>query len=475
MMNIVDYSSLASTIVLFSLQRAPTRVSVTFDLLMNKIIVQDDCKSEKIEENAFFPSSFASFVKELSRNCCVDAISRCGNELQRQTYGEKQKFLQKPLASGTIISCTKIFAGNSLKIGELINKKEMLMQQRRFLKFINSLSIIHPSVSFHVNGACSSSILDLPCVCSSSSEFSLNTRARSAISSRFLQITDSLPLFSSNENIIQGKIDFITEQKFEPFLIKTQTFTIPATSVSINGNEVMPQKSMIQIFHRDIASLVWKRSGLDVDLKETESTHCEHETLMKEVGADVIKEMKFVGLWERKFIIAQHGEIIYAIDQHAAHERVNLSRLIERSDVERHPHELKKPIEILDSFGFPHESCEAMAALREWGWRISGKRFITAVPCICGVVIDSIEGMIKFACSVATGTKPVMPECIIDALRTRACKTAIRFGDYIDDRTAKNLLVALGNTDRPNHCAHGRTVVAPILDLERPLSKFSGL
>ena len=518
---IIDHFSLASEFILNSLKRSPTKINLTFGLFNNKITILDDStlNFENDEQNL---KEFDKFLEEIgSQICDIDCFITYEEEKAmvkkklktiRITKGEKQKNLSKTIGKGVVICLSKIFnkEGGKMttRLKELLSQKEKFNQQKKIINFINSLSLIYSNIAFHVKSSLSTAILDLPPICQSNEEktnYSLllkkGTIQANNISRRFDQITGSFPLSVKQgtddifDCIIKTKIDLFVENKFDQFILVNENYEIiPFSFLQLNGIEIKPEKNQIKIIkNKEIINKSFERNGLRLELIDKCESNGNKNQLndegnlvqlkdgLEEVDDNIIRNLEFVGIWDNKFILATFEErILYAIDQHAAHERINLSKLTQRSEKERYPKDLKKPIEILDSFGFPEPaSKDVINELKKWGWRIQftndKKKYLTSIPCVCNIVIDDISGMIQFANEVSSGTVPIMPYCILHALRTRACKTAIRFGDVIDERRAKAILKDLAESDRPNHCAHGRTVVAPILDFERPLSKFSGI
>ena len=79
--------------------------------------------------------------------------------------------------------------------------------------------------------------------------------------------------------------------------------------------------------------------------------------------------------------------------------------------------------------------------------------------------IDSIVEDVKICQDI--------PEEVMKINRMKVyCKTAIKFGDSISKEFAIELIKSLGNCQLPNHCAHGRTVVAPFIDIDHPYLNF---
>ena len=53
----------------------------------------------------------------------------------------------------------------------------------------------------------------------------------------------------------------------------------------------------------------------------------------------------------------------------------------------------------------------------------------------------------------------------LEMLQSRACHGAIKFGDKLDEYTARKLLASLKHCALPFQCAHGRPSIAPLLNI----------
>lgn len=461
MAELVDHCAIAAEFLMNSIDADSRNIIITIDLLLNKIICIDDGKGIENISKIFQQCNIStdsgvykrhkSHLRRMITIANIDIVSKSSlMRIERKTIGDKQ-FIDHSFDTGTTIVLTKIFNNNQLRIKEFIDPKVKIALINRFKRFLCTISLDFPGISFRFIGSCNNLVIDLPRV--------------NDLEKRFMQITGVKPCILPDRKIT-SLVD-LSIKSFEPFIINGY----PANRALIGYEEIKSSDKYITVTEGKIIDYIWDREGLTIMLEKEEEFLTDSETI--NVGEDVIRNLQYISIWNRKFILATYDNILYAVDQHAAHERVNLSKLMKLAFVERHPKMLMRPMEIHKSFMLPMNK-RSDEALKKWGWRINGLQ-VVAVPCVCGVVIDEMTGMINFAIQASTGNEPEIPDCILDALRTRACKTAIKFGDFIDDTRARALLADLANSDRPNHCAHGRTVVAPILDFNRPLSKFEGI
>lgn len=88
---------------------------------------------------------------------------------------------------------------------------------------------------------------------------------------------------------------------------------------------------------------------------------------------------------------------------------------------------------------------------------------ILQVPIIYGRVkngYDFLEQFIEQQCNQKQNVD--IPECILHNVKTKACHTSIRFGDILSRKRCKRLVVELAETKSPFICAHGRPTVIPL-------------
>jgi DNA mismatch repair protein MutL len=181
--------------------------------------------------------------------------------------------------------------------------------------------------------------------------------------------------------------------------------------------------------------------------------------------------MTLIGQILNTYIIAQSGENILIIDQHAAHERVLFERLLrlQREDkkdrqsllspltIELNPKQKSFVIsnsEILDSLGFKLE-------------HFGGNTFqISALPVVFGkkedpnVIHDIIDDLLSI------GKTKHKDELLEKAAAIVACHSAIRGGDELSFVQMKNLVESLYETENAYSCPHGRPSILSMTKYE---------
>lgn len=180
---------------------------------------------------------------------------------------------------------------------------------------------------------------------------------------------------------------------------------------------------------------------------------------------------------DRRFLACLSGpRLLVLVDQHAADERVRLEELTRqllagKGDMQRGfalalraPQPLLLcPAEVtrLDTYG---------PALKSWGWAWTegpepDALLLTHCPCIFGSPLGPADLRLTLAeLAEASGLVP-LPSPITRLLASKACRSALMFGDQLLPNEARALLLALAGTKRCFSCAHGRPTMAPLVDL----------
>ena len=206
---------------------------------------------------------------------------------------------------------------------------------------------------------------------------------------------------------------------------------------------------------------------------------------------------------ERKFVLAvsraatgDNGTLLLAADQHAADERVRVealramvvaregAALPARGAAACEPLASPLPVALSEAQRYALE--RHAAHVRAWGWRWRGDEGTPAAaaaavsnglprqellfdgfPMVLGALLtagDLVEWLGVLLGTGGAATCP--PPAVVRLLASRACRSALMFGDALTTSDAQRLLDALKGTRLAFQCAHGRPTVAPLADLD---------
>lgn len=503
---IPNHFAIASELLMNSLDSDASQISINFDLYHNIISCKDN--SQGIPHNIFqkiLSSSQKQNVIDEKKifqrnNSYLNLISQIANiDIQTKTTNEKiprritrgRPTIKNPLLScGTEVIVSSIFANNRIKLNQIVDQRTKTESLYKLKQFLNTISLNFPNIKFILNNT----------IISSSKNIEERWRL---ISGTFLKIT-------SDNHIMYYKSSFNIgfQLPFLPFIVNK----FPVVRLLIDGREMKPIKNSITVINNkiyEINKIYWNNDGIVCEMTTSITKTKSMSTYQTCVDNNEISQLKFVGIFLNSYIICYYEEILYAVDQHAAHERINLEKLLDNITDPFPSHELKIPLKLpIDSNYTIPPSVIKMA--KRWGWSLSkiyintpnkGSLFsapksslywvLLTIPRVETYLVDDVEGFLSYinkieknelfggqrSSNVSENDSLVdqIPDCLFHALQTRACRKSIKFGDVISDERAKNLLYELSLCKRPNYCAHGRTVVAPLINLKNKFIQYTHL
>ena len=171
--------------------------------------------------------------------------------------------------------------------------------------------------------------------------------------------------------------------------------------------------------------------------------------------------MSPIGQVDDTYIIAQDGDSLYIVDQHAAHERVLFDRF--SAQAEHIPSQQLLVHLILDfsthESQIIEENLELLAGLG-FGLEPSGPNQFRLMEVPADVPSSQAEEFIReVLASMEELHRPTAAELRQAVLATTACKAAIKAGFKLNYRQMEILLQELNDTAMPYTCPHGRPTI----------------
>ncbi|XP_078432882.1 MUTL protein homolog 3 isoform X2 [Wolffia australiana] len=213
---------------------------------------------------------------------------------------------------------------------------------------------------------------------------------------------------------------------------------------------------------------------------------------------ETLQDAKVLLQVDRKFIPATAGEVLIAIDQHAADERIRVEELRQKIMSGE-----GCSITYLDSekeLGLPEIGLQLVQnyadQIKRWGWICSfhvphsgsfarnlsllkkEKKCsitLTAVPCILGINLSEKDLLEYLEQLSETDGASSMPPSVLRLLNFKACRGAIMFGDPLLPSECSLIVEELKETSLCFQCAHGRPTTVPLVnlpELHRRLAKL---
>ncbi len=240
----------------------------------------------------------------------------------------------------------------------------------------------------------------------------------------------------------------------KPINIQPQVQTAKEPVIDHEPIVTLPPKSLFDLQNRSVL-----HENPVLNEEKTTVTVIKQEPTKAEIEKPIVR---FVGELFRSYIVVEYGEQILLVDKHAAHERMIFDRLLKEcsegadfsqqllvpESIQLSPDELSFAIENAEAFnkiGFELDSFGSRQILLR-----SRPSFVTnesAVDAFSEILNDWMQG-----------GNSQRTERENRALKTIACKAAIKAGNINDDLELKALVKKLIEDDDIHQCPHGRPV-----------------
>ena len=193
-------------------------------------------------------------------------------------------------------------------------------------------------------------------------------------------------------------------------------------------------------------------------LPEIKSSKSSSESL--QISSLVIQDL--IGQVDNKFIAANivvEDSLFFTVfDQHASHERVRLEELIFGLDSGLSQEKCKIFIKLtgedLTRFSLRQKVCEKFGFLVK---KEAENHYLVRLPVVYGTVLSLGDFLITIH------TDDEIPKPVLNALKFKACRSAVKFGDFLKFEQAEKLVNDLSRCKVFNQCAHGRPTFYPLI------------
>ncbi|XP_067939925.1 DNA mismatch repair protein Mlh3-like [Watersipora subatra] len=204
--------------------------------------------------------------------------------------------------------------------------------------------------------------------------------------------------------------------------------------------------------------------------------------------SDLLLQPSVIGQWGSQVILlickttTPGDEVIIAVDQHAAHERIRVE-LLRRRYIDKSGQVLSSPLPLPQSLklskavaDFLSDSNSFQLLIRH-GIHLELEEealsvLVTAVPLAVASYCTYNERYTKtYVESVMIelmergATTVIVSRSLQDVINSQACRGAIKFGDELNQTQCSALISCLSRCKLPFQCAHGRPSAVPIYDM----------
>ncbi|WP_066893272.1 DNA mismatch repair endonuclease MutL [Clostridium nigeriense] len=180
--------------------------------------------------------------------------------------------------------------------------------------------------------------------------------------------------------------------------------------------------------------------------------------------------LKVIGQFNKMYILAEYEDILYIIDQHAAHEKILFEKYlnsIEEGDIV--VQQLLVPILIdltTDDYCYYEENLNIFTKAGFMIESFGGNTIaIKEVPYFLGK-LDARNLFINILDNIKGLGSGKTTEVKYNRIATLACKAAVKANDYLNEHEMDKLVNDLRYIDDPFHCPHGRPVIIKFSNYE---------
>jgi DNA mismatch repair protein MutL len=272
-----------------------------------------------------------------------------------------------------------------------------------------------------------------------------------------------------------------------------RTWHRPAASVPESASRSVPSKPSVQASNPPRATAapvsreVWNEALRPPEAMRPPELSGESESAATAATEEVTEAPTRPAEWRLRpigqalgmYIVADDGEHLYVIDQHAAHERVLYERFSKRMQAaEVHSIALLSPLSLSLSGEQYAAVVQNAELLNEMGLEFEpfGGRavLLRRIPSIWEgldyqrLVEDFLQSLTEL-----TGRGDVR-QVLRDVIVRKACKAAVKANEYLSDMEIDALCKALSTLEDPFHCPHGRPVFIRLSsrDLEKEFRRI---
>ena len=221
----------------------------------------------------------------------------------------------------------------------------------------------------------------------------------------------------------------------------------------------------------------------------------------------MLSNLRTIGQVDSKYLLVVTGQLILVVDQHAADERVKLEQMLYgniHGDAKKTTHSgvkngvnnvkmasisgtqaVNETISLTENDMYTLTTREDV--FTDWKFQFShlnsfqgadtaGDKMVTVnltqVPIIYGETLTA-QDFLEFLHILADHSKfmaprsMLQPPCVKRIAASKACRTAIVFGDVLNRTECQDIMSNLSKTALPFQCAHGRPSVVPLLLLKQ--------
>ncbi len=254
-------------------------------------------------------------------------------------------------------------------------------------------------------------------------------------------------------------------------LLPTGQYPLGVVNLSLPVEEVLvntdPRKDRVRLLNPDAVAAFLARAVAAALAAEPLAPALPEPRVLAgaaPAAAGRFPRLRYLGTFRSLYLLAEAGDTLWVVDQHAAHERVIFEELLRRYRNEP-PVELAEPLvlaldrERLAAFYAREEALSAMG----FGLEPFGERHLR-VRRVPAVLLLAPERLAEHVEEVLAGAS--LKRAVRGILGRIACLPAVKAGHRLGRASAQALLDALAACETPWVCPHGRPTALVFSELE---------
>ncbi len=183
----------------------------------------------------------------------------------------------------------------------------------------------------------------------------------------------------------------------------------------------------------------------------------------KKQPKEAMVQYRFIGELFSTYLLIESGSSLYLIDKHAAHERMIFERLLKERNAQK---PAQQQMLVPETLRLSQEEClfalEHQAEFTKIGYEIDAfgdRKIILRSRPLCLTNETATEAFSEILSEWMNGGKKDFTDRENLALKTMACKSAIKAGNINDRRELETLIEKLIREDEIHQCPHGRPIM----------------
>ncbi len=230
-----------------------------------------------------------------------------------------------------------------------------------------------------------------------------------------------------------------------------------------------------------------EKSDIFPNINERESGDSSGNNKMMQAGskADIFKaeqlfpddRYRVIGQFKSSYLLAQRGDSLVIIDQHAAHERILYEKFKKayEKNKDKNAFVMTSPLTVEIPFNWRQNIDEAVEYLQKAGFEIEffgeDTLLVRAVPVYLKKIFSRDYFMEILEKILDSRDTPEAKDDMI--IKTASCKEAIKIRKQLAKEEMERLIEDLYKTETPHYCPHGRPIVVSmeLFELEKSFKR----